>query len=377
MMALVGIGVVLVVLLSCVLWTKWKALDCSFNQAPLRIVTFDGKQSPYHPSVLYFKHGWQGHNYYLVETPFACTYPVRGANYRDQFECPSIHVSQDGLHWFEIQKNPIDALTSEQLKSLDYFSDPHLVFRDECIECWYRITHRHGDYENHNDVSLLRKISADGRVWSESEELARFSDSHPLGDMLISHSVLYSNEEYKIWYVDSIDGQRDIAFATSTDGITWSKKSICQLSGYLINPWHIDVSCWDGVFWLVIFDRIDLSLWRSDDGLSFTFVKSLLLPSKKIGSFYSKDLYRACLVKVEDSYRLYFSADDTVKTSIGVMEGPSPDKMVLVSIDGKKNLSFKQYIIVGVKIMLRNGIGRVKRVLYLYGKRPLMKIFNR
>ena len=43
----------------------------------------------------------------------------------------------------------------------------------------------------------------------------------------------------------------------------------------------------------------------------------MLTPSNTIGSFYKRDLYRACLVKANDVFRLYFSADDGYKTYIG------------------------------------------------------------
>ena len=40
----------------------------------------------------------------------------------------------------------------------------------------------------------------------------------------------------------------------------------------------------------------------------------MLTPSNTIGSFYKRGLYRACLVKANDVFRLYFSADDGYKT---------------------------------------------------------------
>ncbi len=342
----VGVGIAAsIVWLAGMLYARWNKLNKgNFNQKPLAIHTFDDKESPYHPSVLFFEEEWQGHRYYMAETPFSDTYPIRGKNYRDQFECPSIHVSDDGLHWSEICENPIDRLERENLLSLDYFSDPHLVYKADAIECWYRISRRHGDYENHNDVSIIRKVTVDGKQWSERETLAILTDEHPLGNMVISPAVLYRENTYQMWYVDSIDGQRHIAYSTSPDGFCWSKKTNCLLTGRDINPWHMDVSFIDSVYRLIIYDRIDLSLWSSIDGKTFCYVKSLLLHSDVIGSFYYRELYRACLIKADNLYRLYFSANDMRTTSIGVMEGTTPEELKLISVDDSQNCHFHGFV---------------------------------
>ena len=106
-----------------------------YNQAPLSIKTFEGSNSPYHPSVLYFEEGWNGYKYWMSETP----YSPKSKPYRDRNECPSIHVSNDGIVWTEINLNPIDNLAGKQVEELEYFSDPHLVFANDRLECWYHL----------------------------------------------------------------------------------------------------------------------------------------------------------------------------------------------------------------------------------------------
>lgn len=347
------------------------------NQSPLSIKTFDLKDSPYHPSVLFMKKEWNGYNYYLAETPFYCGYPHRGVLYRDRFECPSIHVSKDGLHWSEINKNPIDNLSESEIQNKDYFSDPHLVFSNIGLECWYRINRRYGDYENDNNVYLLRKISVDGINWSNREIIADLTYiGNPLGNMVVSPAIIYESK-YRMWYVDSIsNAQRNIAYS-SWDTKEWSEKKVCSLHGPNINPWHIDVALIDNIYWLVVFDRNNLSLWKSKDGITFDFVKVILEPSNVIGSFYYNDLYRASLVKSDTSYRLYFSADDTIKTYIGVMEGVSPDRLELLSVDSKKHNTIISFIAVFTRINLNNLCSFIKRKLYLYVKKPVVNLINK
>lgn len=359
-----------------IMYREWNRLNKRYNQSPLAIRTFDGTWSPYHPSVIYFEEGWQGYSYYLAETPFCCFYPDKGENYRDRFECPSIHVSDDGLHWKEICPNPIDQLSEQEVADRDYFSDPHLVFDEKQLECWYRINHRHGDYEQHRHVCLLRKTTTDGVHWNEREILADLTQTgHPLGNMLVSPAILFENGTYRIWYVDDIcAGQRHIACSFATDPHEWSPATVCTLNGHDVNPWHIDVSFIDGVYRMLVFDRIDVSLWESLDGKSFDYVKSLLLPSKTIGSFYYRDLYRSCMIKTKAGYRVYFSANDTFKTSLGVMEGRIPENLEIVSIDSSPYCHFKQFFLKYRRLRISLTIGRIKRILYLYGKRPIVAI---
>lgn len=309
-----------------------------YNQSPLIITTWDGRHSPYHPSVLYFKESWNGWHYWMVETPFY----KKGKPYIDYWECPSIHVSNDGVHWTEPTTNPIVTLTAEECTQLDYYSDPHLITIDKGnMECWYRINRRHGDPIKNDEVFLLRSISEDGISWTESQILAHCttssSDSKELGRMVVSPAVLYRQGKYMMWFVGGIsrNSQRQLCFSSSSDAIHWENKQQITLRGADINPWHIDVNYIDNIYWMVIYDYNILTLWRSDDGLVFDYVRTLLEPSHRIGSFYSDGLYRACLIKAENIYKLYFSADCLYETHLGMMQGDSPEKLELVSIGNK------------------------------------------
>lgn len=331
-------------------WVKLK----SFNHSPLDIKTFDGKDSPYHPSVIYFDVPYNGFKFWMVETPFY----LGGKPYVDRWECPSIHVSNDGIHWSDIENchNPIDNLTDKEIDNLDYFSDPHLVINGNYLECWYRLTKRRGVVTNVDDVFLLRKITCDGINWSEKQTIADLknnSSEKGLGKMVVSPSLIYYDNIYYMYYVDRLTENREVVFSSSDDAIIWSDKCKCNLLGPSINPWHIDVSKINSIYWMIIYDYDSLSLWKSENGIDFYFIKILLTPSNTIGSFYKRDLYRACLVKANDVFRLYFSADDGYKTYIGVMEGKSPEYLKIVSPDNKQFSSFSFFIYKYFKYRLR------------------------
>lgn len=306
-----------------------------YNQSPLELATFDGSNSPYHPSVLHFETPWNGYTYWMANTPF----PHKTSPYRDRYECPSVYASNDGFHWNCAANNPIAGLTAEEIENYDYLSDPHLIYRDGVVECWYRLTRRHGhhNYSADSEHYLLRKQTTDGTHWTDGETVMEISKKY--GRELVSPALLYQ-DGYKMWIVDlkDTDGCHAIDFLTSQDGKEWSDIETCHFKGPKTNPWHIDVQFFDGYYWLTCYEiKKDLTLWKSIDGKHFEFVDKLLSPSHAAASFYGKMVYRACLAKIADNdYRLYFSAEDSFSAHIGVMQGTSATTMEVVAIDGKQ-----------------------------------------
>ena len=65
------------------------------------------------------------------------------------------------------------------------------------------------------------------------------------------------------------------------------------------------------------------------DGISYKYKKEILSPSLVYGSFYSDGLYRSSLIKDDSGYKLFFSAFDEKKTSIGLMQGVSLTAMTV------------------------------------------------
>ena len=305
-----------------------------YNQRPLDIKTFDGSNSPYHPSVAYFKNGWNGYKYWMVETPFS----PKSKPYMDRNECPSIHVSNDGYHWCEIARNPIDDLSLTEIEQLDYFSDPHLVYANGNLECWYRLTHRNGIYNNFENLQLIRKCSSNGIQWSDREIMVNLAEieGDALGNMVVSPAIIYKKGKYRMWYVNSESReQRGLSYSESADGHKWEKTIGCTLQGAGNNPWHIDVNYIDGKYILLSYDFKDITLWESDNGINFKFVKLILTPSIP-GSFYGDSLYRACIIK-DTLYKVYFSCSDFFCTHIGLLEGKNINEMSVKP--SKKHLS--------------------------------------
>lgn len=330
------------------------------NQSPLQIETPDGTNQPYHPSVLFISQKWNGYRYWMAETP----YPL-GNNgdwnglkpYRARWENPCIHVSNDGINWQTPPKgsNPIDDLSGADIEHQNYYSDTHLVMKNDTLECWYRINKVHD-----NKLFILRKYSIDGVHWSERETMIQIDLNVDSCNQIISPSVLYRPQKgYTMWYVDRVNGKREIRTQESENGKDWNNKNMCLLSGKDINPWHIDIQFIDNKYYMVVYDHKSLTLWKSNDGVSFQLANQILEPSSKVGSFYSSGLYRSALLKDDEGYKLFFSAFEK-KTVIGLMTGSSPQNLKIFSVSGNF-VSFTNFPMVYLRLKKQELLSLLKK----------------
>ena len=295
---------------------------------------------PWHPSVVYIREGWNGYKYWMVQTPYP---PLDVLPYVDRYELPCVHFSNDGIHWKSIKANPIDDLTEEMITNHNYYSDPHLLIRENRMECYYRLTLLVDQQLENSKTLLLRKTSLDGFVWSKAEivaDLRRDSDILIWGEQIISQAVIWDGSQYKCWYVDRsgyING-RKINLTSSQDGKTWNKYIQCSLCGKEIDPWHIDVQYFDDKYQMIVFDKYGLFWFESIDGVSYTYVSDIIYPTRFFVDFYSEGLYRACSVKVENVINIYFSAKNENKASIGLL--CTKDRISFQKINGMNQLRY-------------------------------------
>ena len=289
------------------------------NQNPLSIRTPDGSDQPYHPSVVRLEEPICGYRYWMAFTPF----PIGAKPYRDRWEYPCVVASNDGVRWEypEGKVEPLDDLTEDEIARKDYFSDTELLFNrgKDRLECYYRLSNGALPKE---DVSVFRRVSNDGVRWSTRQEVQLQSITVPNGSPVISPAILLEDGQYHMWYVLENGGKMRIGRSHSEDGLVWQEHIPCTLSGREANPWHIDCKYYEDTYWLVIYEFSQVvTLWKSKDGTHFTFERELLRASGKIGSFYRTGLYRSCLLQDQEEYKLYFSAGNERRVSVGIMRG--------------------------------------------------------
>ncbi len=296
-------------------------------------------QHPWHPSVVYVSEGWNGHRFWMAQTPYP---PFHVAPYKDRWELPCIHYSDDGMHWNTIDANPIDDLTDEQMANHSYHSDPHLVMKDGVLYCYYRLMEN-----NDAKTTILRKKSVDGIHWSDREMITFDNGKSTLDNCkleIISPAVVWTGEKWRMYYVDDTftNLQRGIQLAESEDGIlfevvgsVWKQQEV--------KPWHIDVQLIDGIYYLLIHDVDNNSLWlyTSQDGIQFGEGKEVLRVSGRLTDFWSHKLYRACLVCVDGKIHIYFSANDGMASYLGQIQQVENGSLYIVDcLNGKEKCRF-------------------------------------
>ena len=308
---------------------------------PLEIKCFSPYDEPFHPCVLYFKEGFGGYKYWMAETPL----PKVGIPYSERWECPTIHVSNNGVDWLPGVEDsfPLADLTPDEIEAKCYYSDPHLVYAKDKLECWYRFCRMDGS--TIVETKFLRRITSDGIVWSQPELLCQWYhqydednikhsatellfDNVRAGDidrqLVLSPSVEYDGALYHMWYcVQDNAGQLHVAYSTSSDAQHWEDRNICELQGGShLRPWHLSVLTYEDSFYLTLYDAKvrDVSLWEGKDPMHFQFSKCLLSTKKVLGCPYSRRLYRSSLVH-DGEWKLYYSAESHNKASIGLMHG--------------------------------------------------------
>lgn len=276
---------------------------------------------PWHPSVIFIAEGWNGHTYWMAQTPFP---PMEIAPYRDRYELPCIYYSDDGIHWKPINGNPIVDLSKEEIDAHNYYSDPHLVLKDGILELYFRYTILTNRQLVGNKTILLRSESTNGFVWSSPQVIADLrteQDVNIWGEQIISPALRWDGNKYQCWYVDksSYLHDRHVRLTTSIDGKQWNQNILCSLEDRIIDPWHIDVQYYDGKYQMIVYDMNKLVWYESEDGVHFNYVSDILSPSPKRYDFYTDGLYRACSVKTNERIRVYFSAKRKDKTYIGLL----------------------------------------------------------
>jgi hypothetical protein len=315
---------------------------------------------PWHPSVIYISDGWNGHKYWMAQTPFP---PMTLAPYRDRYELPCVHYSDNGTDFYPIDANPLIDLTAEAIDEHYYYSDPHLVLKDGIMELYFRYTLLTDRQLIGNKTVLLRMKSSDGFHWSQAEVIADLREEKDIaiwGEQIISQAVRWDGREYQCWYVDksSYLPERHIRLTRSKDGDNWGNNILCSLNGPTIEPWHIDVQYYDGKYQMIVYDMNKLLWYESEDGVCFTYLLDVITPSPNRYDFYTDGLYRACSVKVADYILVYFSAKRENNTYIGCLK--TKDR---IHFEPQNGISRIKWIKVVWKPLMNAYIKRVKKII--------------
>lgn len=240
-------------------------------------------------------------------------------------------TSSDGINWIKYSGNPVLSLGGSGTWDEIGVAAPSVLYNGTSYEMWYvggnGSTVQIGYATSSNGINWTKysgnPIMGTGITWESN------SIEHPI--------VLYNGTNYEMWYVGYDGTNRRAGYATSTDGISWTK--------YSSNP-VLDLGTsgsWDDeqiISPIVIFDGTNYKMWysgltynppaywrigyaTSTDGVNW--VKNSGNPVLNVGSSGSWDasgLSSSTVLYNGISYKLWFVGSDGTNQRIGYATSP-------------------------------------------------------
>lgn len=235
--------------------------------------TYDGSGQANHPSVIdflaeYGMRSWGGHRYWMVMTPYPGDAGVNEHPSADQFENPSLLVSDDGSTWTPPQglRTPLAGPPADYRPLAVHFSDPELVYdpRSDSLDVYYR--ENRGREATAAEVLHRVDVSARGGSFTTTVHPTIQTGMDRDNELVSPGVVLDGQGRWHMWFVSMYPeggsvhgtGTLRILHETSPDGLAWSAPASCTPSlsehfravpprpgryfagGDPLYPWHLD-----------------------------------------------------------------------------------------------------------------------------------------
>jgi|GEM_PF-1278818 len=131
-------------------------------------------------------------------------------------------TSTDGVRWVKAAQNPLLKETHDTRWDAVYLAEPYVLWNGSGFQMWYN------GASAQTQTLLGYATSPDGLKWT------RFGENRPVfnlaadgawDDFAVARaSVLYDGERYQMWYEGHDGATWRIGYATSPDGITWTRE---------------------------------------------------------------------------------------------------------------------------------------------------------
>ncbi len=125
-------------------------------------------------------------------------------------------VSSDGVSWTKFAGNPVLTPSSADVNYLQY---PYVIQVGSTLKMWF--TERSGS----SQLSIYYATSQDGIQWTQQGSPVLSPSSGWESVSVYSPTVIYSAGSYQMFYSGSDGSVARIGYATSNDGITWTRST--------------------------------------------------------------------------------------------------------------------------------------------------------
>ena len=253
-----------------------------------------------HPSVIYFPNGFNGKKWWLAFTPYE--------NSNENLENPSVVCSNDLINWSVPAGGSNPLATTPNADNMHY-SDTHLIYVDNRLECWYRQSYRGA---NPLKEQIIRRTTIDGKTWTTEEIL--YTRDATMKEILCP-TVIYDNGNYCIWTVNAQNNVFEY-FETPT-GKNWVKIREIPFPADPLNsqfkPWHIDIKKNGSIYEMYYQSGINdiggkMSYATSTDNIIYTWQLDIM--KNRPNNFDSYRIYRPSFIDVNNTRYLFYGGSD-------------------------------------------------------------------
>jgi predicted GH43/DUF377 family glycosyl hydrolase len=151
-------------------------------------------------------------------------------------------TSIDGINWTKYGNNPIIRVGTAGSWEETWIFEPCVIYNESVFHMWY--TGAKGDWTDFDpwDAGVGYATSTDGINWTKHASNPVFEENTPgnWDDYIVcEQTVLFHNGMFHMWYqgLTSTPGLFPIGYATSADGISWQRSES--------NPVLIPSSLWE------------------------------------------------------------------------------------------------------------------------------------
>jgi|GEM_PF-2410040 len=268
-------------------------------------------------------------------------YRMYYAGYSGSVQKIGLATSDDGKTWTKYASNPVlDVGTSGNWDS-KHVAASYVMLDGTTYKMWYI------GYDGAN-WKIGYATSSDGFSWSKysgNPVLTIGSNGAWDDNMVLDPCVLKDAEGYKMWYAGEDGSTQRIGYATSSDGISWTKYAnnpVLTLGAN--NNWddvHVTIPCvlnMSGTYrmWYSGYSGQNWGIGHatSSDGKSWTKYASNPVLSPTGGGWESHDVLSSCVVHNGTAYLMWYTgATSSTVLKFGLAEGwnTAPDAPTLGS----------------------------------------------
>ncbi len=148
-------------------------------------------------------------------------------------------TSSDGIAWIKYATNPVLVPDVSNPWEMTSVRDPHVIKTNGQYIMYFSARGATGP---NNIYQIGRAVSSDGINWiKEQTNPILTPGTYPSWDAVyvMDPSVHFNGQNYQMWYVGTTGNISKIGYATSADGVTWTKYNQNPVvSPDLNNPWE-------------------------------------------------------------------------------------------------------------------------------------------